>query len=472
MDIIQRCAIFLPRPEGSVTDGIRQEIVSLAVPVMCSTFLQRITTIVDIFLVGGLGAAAITTVGIGQVMILLVMTAAWGLSAGVTVVIAQLWGAQRHADARAVSFQSLKFGVMLGIGISLAGVLWGHTGAAFLGAREEVLSLIVPYLQVIFSFVVCSFLINLLSAIMYGVGDTRPPLRAAILMNVVHVAVAYPLIYGLLGAPRCGVLGVAIATAASETVGAVYLLIVGHRRRYLQAGWPGAALMRHVARVGLPVVGERLLQQGGQLMYLKVVMLYGTAAYAAHQVGMAIEAMAFLPGLGISMAATTAVGQRLGAKQVLQATIAHREANRLALWIMASIGTVFFVAPGPLLRVFTTDQDIIALGMPLLQIVALLQIPLAITMVLYGSLRGAGDTPTLFWSTVAGSWGIRVPLAWLFATVLQLDLIAVWGLLVADWLVRMTVLAYRYRSDKWHSHELIHTPTQESSVALAAGKPG
>jgi Na+-driven multidrug efflux pump len=187
---------------------------------------------------------------------------------------------------------------------------------------------------------------------------------------------------------------------------------------------------------------------------------------------MAIEAMAFLPGLGISIAATTAVGQRLGARQVLQATIAHREANRLALWIMASMGTVFFVAPGPLLRVFTTDQDVIALGTPLLQIVALLQIPLAITMVLYGSLRGAGDTPTLFLSTVVGSWGIRVPLAWLFATVLNLDLIAVWSLLVADWLARMTVLAYRYRSDKWHGRSLIHAPTQESSVALAAGKPG
>ncbi len=452
-------------------DVTRQELVSLALPVVCSTFLQRMTAIVDIFLVGGLGAAAITIVGIGQVMTLLAMTAAWGLSTGASVVLAHLWGARRYDEARAVSFRSLRFGVVLGIGIGLAGIFWGRSGAVFLGAPEEVLSLATPYLQVIFSCIVCSLLVNVLSAIMYGVGDSRPPLRAAILMNVVHVAVAYPLIYGVFGAPRYGVLGVAIATAASETAGAIYLLVVGYRRRYLQAQRAEADLMHRVIRVGIPVTGERLLQQAGQLLYLKVVMLYGTAAYAAHQIGMAIEAMAFLPGLGISMAVTTAVGQRLGARQVIQATIAHREANRLALWVMVSMGALFFVAPGPLLRIFTADQDVVAIGTPLLQIVALLQIPLAMTMVLYGSLRGAGDTPTLFWSTMVGTWGIRVPFAWLFAMVFHLDLIAVWALLIGDWVARMIVLAYRYRSDKWHGVGLIHA-NPEGHMAVVAGKPG
>ncbi len=452
-------------------ERIRQEIVALAVPVVFASFLQRITAIVDIVLVGGLGVAAIATVGIGQLMIFLVMTAVWGLSAGTTVVVAQLWGARRRDDAAAVACHSLAIGVLLGIGISVAGLFVSPFGAVFLGARPDVLSLITPYLRVIFSFLTFSLLVNLLSAIMYGAGDTGPPLRAAVLMNVVHVAVAYPLIYGVWGAPLCGVLGVAIATAASEAAGAVYLLVVGINRRRLHAKRIHAGLMAQVVRIGLPVAGDRLLQQAGQLMYLKVVMLYGTAAYAAHQVGMAIESMSFLPGLGISMAATTAVGQRLGARQVLEATIAHREANRLALLVMVAMGTIFFVAPNTVLRLFTEDQDLITLGTPLLRIVALLQIPLAITMVLAGSLRGAGDTPALFWSTVVGSWGIRVPLAWLFATGFQLDLIAVWALLIADWLGRLTVLNYRYRSAKWHRRCPIQVPSHDN-VALAAVKSG
>ncbi|MEW6683156.1 MAG: MATE family efflux transporter [Nitrospirota bacterium] len=453
-------------------DGIRQEIVALAVPVVFSSLLQRLTTVVDIFLVGGLGAAAIATVGIGQLMMFVAMTVVWALSAGTTVVIAQLWGAQRQDHAGAVAFRSVCIGALLGAALGVFGVSGSHAGAVFLGAHPEVLALIAPYLRVIFSFFACSLLVNLLSAIMYGTGDTRPPLRAAVLMNVVHLAVAYPLIFGVWGAPRYGVLGAAIATAVSETVGAVYLLVVGFRRRYLRTGRPHPELMREVARVGLPVLGERLLQQTGQLMYLKVVMLYGTAAYAAHQVGMAIEALAFLPGLGIGMAATTAVGQRVGAQRILEATIAHREANRLALMIMVGMGIVFFCIPGPLLRLFTQDSEVIALGAPLLKIVAVLQIPLAITLVLSGSLRGAGDTPVLFWSTVVGSWGIRVPLAWLFAVALNLDLIAVWSLLLADWVARMSVLAYRYRTDKWHERCVIPAPSSEHGVVLAAVKPG
>jgi putative MATE family efflux protein len=468
-----RTLCYLPSaPNGPLMkDGIRQEIVSLAVPVVFSSLLQRITAVVDVLLVGGLGAAAIATVGIGQLLLFLVMAVVWGLSAGATVVVAQLWGAQRRDEAGAVGFQALLIGIVVGIGMSAGGALMSTSVPVFLGARDEVLTLLAPYLRVVFSFLVCSLVVNLVTAIMYGMGNTRPPLRVAALMNVVHIAVAYPLINGLWGMPACGVLGVAIATAVSETAGAVYLLVVGFRSRCLRATPPSARLMGRVIRVGLPVAGDRLLQQAGQLMYLKVVMLYGTAAYAAHQVGMAIEAMSFLPGLGISMAATTAVGQRLGARQLLQATIAHREANRLALLVMVGMGVVFFLAPGPLLKIFTADPEVVALGTPLLKIVAVLQIPLAVSMVLAGSLRGAGDTPALFWSTVVGSWGIRVPLAWVFATVLALDLTAVWSLLVADWLVRMTVLAHRYRSDGWRQRCLIHT-TQASPVALATAKSG
>lgn len=453
-------------------NGIRQEIVSIAVPVVFGSFLQRITVIVDLVLVGGLGAAAIAAVGITQLMTFVAMTVAWGLSAGTSVVVAQLWGAHRREEAGAVAFHSLLIGALLGMGLSVVGVFMGHAGARFLGAGQDVLPLVGPYLRVVFSFFACSLLVNVLSAVMYGTGDSRPPLRAAVLMNVVHVALAYPLVNGAWGAPHSGVLGAAIATAASETVGALYLLVIGFRRTYLRPDWRPPALMRQVGRVGLPVLGERLLQQAGQLLYLKVVMLYGTAAYAAHQVGMAIEAMAFLPGLGIGMAATTAVGQRLGARQFRQAAIAHQESIRLALIVMVGMGAIFFMLPGPLLRLFTADREVIALGAPLLRIVAILQVPLAIAIVLSGSLRGAGDTPTLFWSTVAGSWGIRVPLAWLFVIVLKLDLLAVWTLLLADWLARMTILAYRYRTDKWHTRCLIPAPADEPGVVLAAVKPG
>lgn len=435
---------------------IRREVFSLAIPVIASSLLQRTVSVVAIFLVGGLGAAAIAAVGIGQLLIFIVMSMAWGLSAGTSVVVAQLWGAQRRKEAAHVGFQSILLGAVLGLAISLVGVFLSQKGAVFLGASSEVLALTDVYLRIVFSFFVFTFLVNLLSAILYGAGDTKPPFHAALLMNILHIILAYPLIYGVWGAPQLGITGAAIAVGVSETAGAFYLLYMGFKKGCLLKGLSQYGLMYQVLRVGLPVFADRILQQLGQMMYLKVVMLYGTVAYAAHQVGLAIEAFSFLPGLGISMAATTAVGQRLGANQPHQATLAHREANRLAIVIMTTMGLLFFFAPYLLLRIFTDDPEVIELGTSFLKIVALLQIPLAITMVLAGSLKGAGDTLFIFWTTVVGSWGIRVPFAWIFAWMMGWSLTAVWCLMIADWTARMCLLIYRYRTERWQTRNLVH----------------
>ena len=121
----------------------------------------------------------------------------------------------------------------------------------------------------------------------------------------------------------------------------------------------------------------------------------------------------------------------------------------MAALIMAGMGLVFFFFPYALLRAFTDDEAVIALGTTFLKIVALLQVPLALTMVLAGSLRGAGDTRFIMWATMAGMWGIRVPIAFAAALWLRLDLWYVWSAMIVDWTVRMALLLWRYRSERW-----------------------
>src|SRR5262249_15964215 len=151
-------------------------------------------------------------------------------------------------------------------------------------------------------------------------------------------------------------------------------------------------LLRTLWDIGAPVSGERMVQQAGIFVYAKVVFIYGTAAYAAHQVGLSIESFSFMPGYGFAVAAATMVGQSIAAANYARAKIENWEANRLAAFVMAGMGLVFFFFPYALLRAFTQDQAVIELGGLFLKIVAAAQIPLAVTMVLAGSLRGAGDT--------------------------------------------------------------------------------
>lgn len=213
------------------------------------------------------------------------------------------------------------------------------------------------------------------------------------------------------------------------------------------------------ARLGLArggaCVRERVLQQVGVLLYTKLVIAYGTAAYAAHQVGLSIESLSFLPGYGFAVAAASMVGQSIGAGKYQRAKMENWEANRQAAVMMSAMGVVFFFFPYGLLRLFTDDPVVLELGTSFLKIVALIQIPLALTMVLCGSLRGAGDTRFIMGATLVGMWGVRLPAAYAAAYFFPDTVVAVWWGMVADWTVRMLLVLWRYQSERWRAIRVI-----------------
>lgn len=436
---------------------IRRSVMALALPVTVSSLLQRTEGIVAVFLVGGLGAVPIAAVGLGQLLAFIATTLVSGLSVGSNVIVAQLWGARRHRDAGEAARHFL--GLSLLVSLLLAGLGMGFNQLAMqgLGAESQVLELALPYSTLIFLVIPFTVLIQVLSSILQGTGDTRTPMYAMILVNLLHVLIAYPLIYGRWGMPAMGVKGAAVAVGLAESVGVAYLMM--RCGRIFKASTAlRKDLLRMLWDVGAPVSGERIVQQAGILIYTKLVLLYGTISYAAHQVGLSIESLSFLPGYGFAIAAATMVGQSIGAGKYTRAKLENWEANRLAIVIMASMGVVFFFFPYVLLRAFTTDEAVIELGTVFLKIVALLQIPLALTMVLAGSLRGAGDTRFIMGATMVGMWGVRVPMAVLVTMWLELSVFFVWSAMIADWTVRMALLLWRYQSERWRVIRVIKEP--------------
>jgi putative MATE family efflux protein len=436
-------------------NNIRQQVFSLALPVVLSSLLQRSVGIVDIFLVGGLGASSIAAVGIAQIMVFVVMSVSWGINVGVTVQVAQLWGAGRKGDAAKAAYQAMLLAAGAAILITFMGRSFGGTVALFLGANAEVQSILLDYTKIIFTYIFFTIAVNVLAGIMHGTGDTKTPLYATLIVNILHVAVAYPLIYGYLGLPKFGVKGAAIAIVISESMGAVFLFIRSLHKRYVTIHRD--LEIKYTAmtfKIGYPVFIDRILQNAGSLVFAKVVLLYGTAVYAAHQVGLAIEAFSFMPGYGIAVAAATMVGQNLGAGRPDHARISAHEARRLAVILMAAMGLVFFFFPYFLLRAFTSDPEVIKYGILYMKIVAFAQIPLAVTMVVAGSLRGAGDTGFIMFATIAGMWFVRLPIAALLAVVMKADIRSVWSVMILDWVVRMSFLLWRYRKESWGKLEL------------------
>jgi MATE family, multidrug efflux pump len=430
--------------------SIRRKVVDLSLPVLLSSLLQRLVSIVDIFLVGGMGAAAIAATGLGQLLIFCVMTVFWGLATGTTVVIAHLRGGGRRREAqRAAGSALIACGLMVVVA-TFGGCLAGEPLAGFLGARDEVLTLASGYIRLVFLCFIFTAGLNILSAVMHGSGDTRTPLAGVLLVNVLHVVIAYPLIYGKFGLPRLGVTGAAYAINASECCGCLFLFVQALRKGYLRLGPPDWAQFRRIWRVGYPVALERVAQQSGQLFYSKFIIAYGTAAYAAHQIGLSIESLSFMPGAGMGIAAATLMGQSLGARKINRARMSHREALRLALLVMSAMALLFLAVPGPLIALFTHDPDVIAKGSVFLRLVAFAQVPLALAFVYAGSLRGTGDTHYVFVVTLIAMWGIRVFCSYVAAELLHLSLYAVWGVFIIDWLFRATAFAWRFRRRDLH----------------------
>jgi putative MATE family efflux protein len=425
--------------------SIRRDVAALSMPVLLSSLFQRLVSIVDIFMVGGLGAAAIAATGLGQLLIFVTMTVFWGLATGATVVIAHLWGAGQRLEARKAAFVSCLACAVMSVAASLLGLWFGKDIALFLGASSDVLAYSSSYIRLVFLYFAFTAGLNILSAIMQGAGNTRTPMEGVILVNILHVVIAYPLIYGHFGFPRMGVEGAACAINLSEMVGFGYLLVQALRMGYLKIGPPDLQLLHRVWKVGYPVALERIAQQSGQLFYSKFIIGFGTAAYAAHQIGLSIESLSFMPGAGMGIAAAALMGQALGAKKLKRAHLSHTEALRLAVIVMAAMGLLFLCLPHQLIALFTSDPEVIEKGSMFLRLVAFSQVPLALAFVYAGSLRGTGDTHYVFLVTLLAMWGIRVFLSWLAAVPLHLSLYMVWGVFLVDWFFRAAAFAWRYQ---------------------------
>ncbi|MFQ5741708.1 MAG: MATE family efflux transporter, partial [Acidobacteriota bacterium] len=212
---------------------IRREVLRLALPVTVSNLLHRMVTAVDIFLVGGLGAPAVAAVGLGQLLIFVGMTVVWGISTGTMVTVAQRWGGGWRAEAGRIAVHGLLATLVATTPLAAAGIFLGPEAASLLGATEGVKVLVAEYCLWVFLAFPATALVHVLTSTMHGAGDTRTPMRIFIVLNLFHIGLAFPLIYGYLGLPALGVQGAAIAVASAEALGLVLLWWQGWARGYL-----------------------------------------------------------------------------------------------------------------------------------------------------------------------------------------------------------------------------------------------
>jgi len=448
---------------------LRRSIFQLVWPATVESVLQMGVGLVNTGMVGHLSALAIGAVGLCSRATMVGWALFQGISTGATVLVAQAIGAGDRDRARVVAVQGLMFGSLSVAFLAAIFAMWAGPILRVFRPDEALLAASAGYLKIIVLGMPAQGLMMAAGAAMRGSGDTRTPMVVAVIVNVINIVANWTLIYGRFGFPALGINGAATATVIAQWTGAI-LAVVALTTRNTRLGltvrgpWRFAGQeLGQMLSVGMPSTGESLFWQSAQIILTLFITGFGTTALAAHQLGIQAESLSYMPTAGFSIAATSLVGQAVGARNPRLAQRSSRELAWLAAGITALTGGTLFFFPKQLLGILTNDPAVIALGAVYLRLMATAQIPQNLSGVLAGALRGNGDTRIPMYVAATGLWGIRLPLAYLLAFTMKMGIVGIWVAMTADLFVRFVLIVLRYRGIRWSHGE---------ATARASALPG
>jgi putative MATE family efflux protein len=426
----------------------------LAWPAIVGNLLHSTVGMVDIKIVGSLGAPAVAAVTTGNRIFFVLQALLMAVTAGTTALVARAWGAGDRGEAERVTFASLGVAVGIALAMSLLGIVFADPLAHVFRLEPRTVELAAVFIRWISVFQIAFAVQFVLGVALRAAGDTRTPLWIGALTNVVNIVLVYGLVYGRFGLPSLGVMGAAIASGLAFVVGdlvfvALWLrgnLLLGVRR----PGAFAADRVQRLLRIGYPAALEQGVWQGGFILFLWIVSLYGTAPYAAYGIGVNILSFSFVVGFGFSIAASTLVGQHLGARDAEGAARSGWRATGSAVASMVVLGLGIVLVAEPIARFLLDDPEVVRRTVQFIWILGAVQPLMAIEFSLGGALRGAGDTRFPFFTVLAGLIGVRCVLAAVFAA-LGLDVAFVFAALIGDYIVKASMLTARFRSGRWRT---------------------
>lgn len=438
-----------------ITSGkISSAVWYVAWPTVINTLVMTAYMLINRVFLGHLkhGAAdALAASGIGGAVLNIQFSLMLGLSIGAAALVSRFIGARQDDEALDATRQSLIISAIVGLLSGLPLVMFASPIVTLVGAKSGVVPLASSYMAIIAYSSIVAFLYMIITTVLRSTGDVRSPLYAGVIIIALNVLFDWLLIFGIGPFPAMGVVGAAVATVIARLAG--MLLILWFFNRSMLAG-----SLRHlhvnfswfsrIMNIGWPVMLQSLIWSvsGATIVGILGGLKNATDAQAALTLGLAIESVAFMPGVAYATAVTPLVGQNLGAGCPKRAEHCAWVATAHAVCIMTVVAIVFFIIPKQLALLFTSDKNVIPLVISYLRIVAISEPFLALGMVLKGALQGAGDVIFTLFVTVFTFFIVRLPFAALLINGFGFDANGAWiamttstifhGLLIVWWFMR------------------------------------
>ena len=442
-------------------------IVQLSLPAIMAQLSHIIMQYIDAAMVGRLGSAQSAAIGLMTSSTWLLGGMCQAAVIGFTVQIAQHIGAGEEKKARDIMKLSFVLATGFALMIALVGAAVSGVLPAWLGGERSIRADATAYFMVYALSLPFVQLNNLAGGALQASGNMRVPsiLQAVMcLLDVVFNALLiFPgmTFFGVhIPGAGLGVFGAALGTALSQVVTALlmmFFLLVRSPMMHLRRGEGFDFERRYIhrgLRIALPIGAERVIMAGAQVMATRIVAPLGTVAIAANSFGVTAESLCYMPGYGIAAAATTLIGQSIGAKREDLTRRLGELTVALGVIVMSVSGALMYVFAPQMIGIMSPDLAVVELGTRVLRLEAFAEPMFAASIVASGVFRGAGDTLVPFIYNLVSMWFVRLPIAALLAP--RMGLFGVWIGMAADIIVGGILFLIRLRGDHWMHQEKKH----------------
>lgn len=424
-----------------------KQVIVLSIPAILAELSSTLMQYIDSAMVGSLGAQASASIGLVASTTWLINGIGIAVASGFSVQVAQSIGAQKKEEAKTIMRIGRKTITVFALIMSLFGFLIHQRLPIWLGGQQEVTRLASQYFGVFALSLFFSYNRMFAGSVLQCAGDMKTPSLLNIGLCLFDVLFNAVLIFGF----SFGVLGAALGTALSEVLISLFMMkaMNRHFRSYaFDEKLPKKIVLQQARAIGIPIALEHSVLNLAQILLVRIVSPLGTVAVAANALAISAESICYMPGFGIASAATTLVGQSLGAKKVAQAKQFAYVSVFVGIGLMSFMGVLMYIGAPYLFQMLSSETKVRTLGVSVLRIEAFAEPFYAASIVAGGALRGAKDTlvPSLY--NLVSMWGIRIVLALYLAPILGLK--GVWLAMAIELTVRGLLFLYRLDKKNWN----------------------
>lgn len=444
----------MKRENVNLTEGvIWKSLLTFTLPLLLSALLQQLYNTVDLLIVGRFaGKIDMAAIGASGAITVLVVALFMGLSTGASVLVAQHYGAKDRAALSKVVHTNFAIALYGGLVLTIFTVIFTPQFLAWIDTPPEVMGPAVRYLRILFAGLIPVMVYNMGSAVLRSVGDSVRP------FNFLAIAAGLNIVLDLIfvGAFKMGAVGAGIATVLAQSVSGILVLLSLlkttdiYRLRMKRIRFHKETL-NHIVAIGLPAAVSGGLISLSNVIIQAQINVFGARAIAGVAAASRVDGFVFTSLEAFALAITTFVGQNIGAKKPKRLKSGIITALVMTLLFVASVSSILVIFRTPLMKIFTSEKDVIFYGTKMIVILAPFYVIFSVTEVLSGAIRGSGTAVPIMIITLIGMFIIR--LGWIFTAMPMyktIDIIC-WSYPIS-WVFTCILTLIYYFKGKWRKN--------------------